>query len=407
MGLSISFVCTEKGGFLAKKINSKNVLNIVESLAKKFDYEFFSKENYFNIKFCPNGIIDMNIVNGDLEGEIDTSACGPGFHKQAVTFIDAFAKKMNIYVDVDDDTTYWTDRDFQKMQNDHVKWMEKVVTGIASYSTSKYLVCWQNEVWEPAIEEGFIAPTMYYKIDEVYDVMSVDIYAFAKKFFIWFNETKDSYFYRGCALYMMWNEFCWVKPSDISQNEKAEKIIKNLNIAFEKDKNIEIPNFEYSEIYRLIGDEKKIVCNDFKNFYEVGYRKNNLIYYFEEGWKAIIPGAMIDDLDDGVYSFIDGERDIRASFLEIKKADKDLDELKKIVEEVKISTDSIIIHELENYKYIAEIKEFTENLEKKYQLRGKIFSETKTATINIIWKNQIEIEWAKNLFLSFEGPDTI
>jgi len=123
---------------------------------------------------------------------------------------------------------------------------------------------------------------------------------FAKDFFIWLNSDKDAQYHRGMALYLMWNEFCWVKPRTDKEKGLCQRILFHLGEARELDADIPLPISAWEEIAELSGMPSDTVRGpNIDTNITIGYRRNDIMMSFPDGWKARLPGRFLEAEDDG------------------------------------------------------------------------------------------------------------
>ena len=71
---------------------------------------------------------------------------GPGFHKAAIAFIDKLQQAADTRFEVEDETEYYTERDFEAMKKNHFhKWLAKLFEVIHEQETKgdkSLCMCW-------------------------------------------------------------------------------------------------------------------------------------------------------------------------------------------------------------------------------------------------------------------------
>lgn len=299
--------------------DKKNVKLVLSELCKEKELGYDEEENNVGIHFCPLGNLYVEFVEADDEwifkGDCQTNLVGAGFHKYAIEFIDEFQKRIGKRMLIEDDTEYEGRRDFDRMRREHFyEWLCNIINLCHDYSASEYSnlsICWDMNQYQPAGSEGCVlSPFGRFKIKELVSrVEQEGIEAFAQEFFIWNNEQQDAYFYRNCALHLMW-EKCYYMPSSRSEEDEVlnTSILDYLEKAISISREIPIPVKDYEYLCRL--DERVPVdTSDLPVYYTdtpIGYRK---------GWVTIHFGKLNIDMpgnfryereDDGNNLWYDG-----------------------------------------------------------------------------------------------------
>ena len=108
----------------------------VESQAVESGYNAEHDESSSTVSFCRLGDLFLNYQhegegNTDnvisVNGDCQTNMLGPGFHKAAIEFIDRLQQATETRFEVEDETDYYTERDFEAMKKKHFhKWLAKL-----------------------------------------------------------------------------------------------------------------------------------------------------------------------------------------------------------------------------------------------------------------------------------------
>lgn len=108
----------------------------VESQAVESGYNAEHDESSSTVSFCRLGDLFLNYQhegegNTDnvisVNGDCQTNMLGPGFHKAAIEFIDRLQQATRTRFEVEDETDYYTERDFEAMKKKHFhKWLAKL-----------------------------------------------------------------------------------------------------------------------------------------------------------------------------------------------------------------------------------------------------------------------------------------
>ena len=97
-------------------ISYDEFLNVLQGLTVAHDGILHKNDHKkSNVELCPLGFVSFEFKDGYFEGYSATSSVGPGFHKTVVEFLDSLASALKVRLLVDDETSYWLDRDFVKL----------------------------------------------------------------------------------------------------------------------------------------------------------------------------------------------------------------------------------------------------------------------------------------------------
>ena len=192
-------------------------------------------------------------VNGDCQ----TNILGPGFHKAAIEFIDRLQQATGIRFEVEDETDYYTERDFEAMKKKHFhKWLAKLFEIIQKQEdkgSTSLSICWDLNKYYPQSDSGIvISPLGSFRLSEV--IRRIREESFADDFFIWNSPERDARFHRGLALNALWED-CYFMPSERSEEDARINgyIISELETAASLDPSLPFPKKEYEELCRLHG----------------------------------------------------------------------------------------------------------------------------------------------------------
>jgi hypothetical protein len=225
---------------------------------------------------------------------------------------------------------------------------------------------------------------------------------FAKEYFIWYNATKDSYYYRGVSLYLMWNEFSWVKPRNSDEEDLANKILKYLEMARKEDSNLRLPLKEYEEIAELIGKKSNLGGPCFEFHTNIGYRRNDIIVPFPGGWEATLPGDFIVEAEEDGYVYWNEKCNFRLSSYNIENEKDAINFFDNPTE-----GSNNLSYEINGYKHKAEYQLLAEEDGTSYWvLQGEILGFNNLAIITITWQDERLTEWAIDAFKKIKNVST-
>lgn len=141
----------------------------VESQAVESGYNAEHDESSSTVSFCRLGDLFLNYQhegegNTDnvisVNGDCQTNMLGPGFHKAAIEFIDRLQQATRTRFEVEDETDYYTERDFEAMKKKHFhKWLAKLFEIIQEQKdkgSTSLLFCWDINKYYPQSDNGIV-----------------------------------------------------------------------------------------------------------------------------------------------------------------------------------------------------------------------------------------------------------
>lgn len=298
----------------------------VESQAVESGYNAEHDESSSTVSFCRLGDLFLNYQhegegNTDnvisVNGDCQTNILGPGFHKAAVEFIDRLQQATGTRFEVEDETDYYTERDFEAMKKKHFhKWLAKLFEIIQEQEdkgSTSLLICWDLNKYYPQSDSGIvISPLGSFRLSEVIRrIREEGIESFADDFFIWNNPERDARFHRGMALNAMWED-CYFMPSERSEEDARINgyIVSELETAASLDPSLPFPKKEYEELCRLHGCTP--VPTDgippYETEFTIGYRRG-IVNHKVGRIRFSLPGSYLEDTDDGTLVYYDAAAD--------------------------------------------------------------------------------------------------
>lgn len=298
----------------------------VESQAVESGYNAEHDESSSTVSFCRLGDLFLNYQhegegNTDnvisVNGDCQTNMLGPGFHKAAIEFIDRLQQATGTRFEVEDETDYYTERDFEAMKKKHFhKWLAKLFEIIQEQEdkgSTSLSICWDLNKYYPQSDSGIvISPLGSFRLSEVIRrIREEGIESFADDFFIWNNPERDARFHRGLALNAMWED-CYFMPSERSEEDARINgyIISELETAASLDPSLPFPKKEYEELCRLHGCTP--VPTDgiptYETEFAIGYRRG-IINHKVGRIRFSLPGSYLEDTDDGALVYYDAAAD--------------------------------------------------------------------------------------------------
>lgn len=298
----------------------------VESQAVESGYNAEHDESSSTVSFCRLGDLFLNYQhegegNTDnvisVNGDCQTNMLGPGFHKAAIEFIDRLQQATGTRFEVEDETDYYTERDFEAMKKKHFhKWLAKLFEIIQEQEdkgSKSLLFCWDLNKYYPQSDSGIvISPLGSFRLSEVIRrIQEEGIESFADDFFIWNNPERDARFHRGLALNAMWED-CYFMPSERSEEDARINgyIISELETAASLDPSLPFPKKEYEELCRLHGCTP--VPTDgiptYETEFTIGYRRG-IVNHKVGRIRFSLPGSYLEDTDEGTLVYYDAAAD--------------------------------------------------------------------------------------------------
>lgn len=298
----------------------------VESQAVESGYNAEHDESSSTVSFCRLGDLFLsyqhegegntdNVIS--VNGDCQTNMLGPGFHKAAIEFIDRLQQATETRFEVEDETDYYTERDFEAMKKKHFhKWLAKLFEIIQEQEdkgSTSLSICWDLNKYYPQSDSGIvISPLGSFRLSEVIRrIREEGIESFADDFFIWNNPERDARFHRGLALNAMWED-CYFMPSERSEEDARINgyIISELETAASLDPSLPFPKKEYEELCRLHGCTP--VPTDgiptYETEFAIGYRRG-IINHKVGRIRFSLPGSYLEDTDDGTLVYYDAAAD--------------------------------------------------------------------------------------------------
>lgn len=288
--------------------------------------KLWDDESSSTVSFCRLGDLFLNYQhegegNTDnvisVNGDCQTNMLGPGFHKAAIEFIDRLQQATRTRFEVEDETDYYTERDFEAMKKKHFhKWLAKLFEIIQEQNnkgSTSLLFCWDINKYYPQSDNGIvISPLGSFRLSEVVRrIREEGIESFADDFFIWNNSERDARFHRGMALNAMWED-CYFMPSERSEEDARINgyIISELETTASLDPSLPFPKKEYEELCRLHGCVP--VPTDgippYETEFAIGYRRG-IVNHKVGKIRFSLPGSYLEDTDEGTLVYYDAAAD--------------------------------------------------------------------------------------------------
>lgn len=296
---------------------------VLDKLAAESGCQTTHNESSSSVVFCKLGTLSFcyeaeeNEANKEFEisGECQTNLLGAGFHKAAIEFIDRLQAVTAMPIEVEDDTDYYLDRDFENLKNNHFyKWLAevfKIMQEQEAQGSIAFSLCWDIYNYIPQSAAGVVvSPFGPFRLSDVTARIEQEgIASFACDFFLWDNPEPDARLYRGLALHSLWEE-CYFMPSARSDADAGINgyIIAMLEKAARLDPSLPFPKKEYEEVCRLHGcppiptdGMPEYVCG-----FPIGYRREKVDYKVGK-FSFTVPGSYLKETEGNTLILYDGD----------------------------------------------------------------------------------------------------
>ncbi len=406
MGLGISFESKQR---LFSSIKPDDLERVLSQLKVKLGLRGICKqEDGYYITVCPVGDFRLHFQKGRLAGEIKTTVAGPGYHKACVEFIDALGVMLNIKWNVDDETGYFFRRYFFEMKSQMLTWLNSMFTHLVIKNKGKndvQFICWELGSYLPILDNNIISPCGLLVRESIQRLIERNqIEQLARQFWVWCNEGYDAYFYRGCALAMMWCDIPWRKPATNREEAVLLDTLDCLEHASKLDRSIPLPNKEWRELCELAGKPDLVSQNPPLEFpIQIGYRRNVVRYNFPCDYWICLPGTFLEEYDENATVLHDGDKVFRITVFTVK------DQMQQDIKDtMRISFDSFPFGSQQidvvknDYRYLAQFGKTREDDSEYYILFGQVGGKDKLAMVTISWRDEADEGWAVDMFQSIQ-----
>ena len=227
-----------------------------------------------------------------IEGGCQSSPIGAGLHKTAIDLLDMLPIRE---LDVDDETDYYEDHDFEHLKQAHFySWLNQLVLMCKQHPDTCPIAAWDMGRYRPRQINGTVITYMgRFSIPEMVNMVEQQgISALADRFFIWDSPEKDARFFRNRALNVLW-EHCYFTPSDRSNEDRAinEGILNDLERAASMDPDLPLPRDIYREICTLAGRQPILPDGpELESSFPIGFRRDLVTHSLGE-LELTIPGS--------------------------------------------------------------------------------------------------------------------
>lgn len=404
--MSIIVKAKYKKGFFARKVNADVFMKTLAEVCKNENYDarlLRTGEDTYLMQMVHNGSVTFKISETLIQAEAVTSVAGPGFHAAVINALTKTAQAMNIVFDFEDATDYIYNKAFMHLQKQFVEDLRQSVEDLVSRCKESdiqttQLVDW-NAPFIPTNQKQIVTLLGSYSIEELEEYLNNDFEAFAKRYFMWYNEGKDALYRKQSALFALWNVYKWRRPISQDEANLVTSIARNLEMARMLDNDITLPNEAWQTICAHNGipylNLNEMATEDYST---LGYLRGDVIQLLPLDYRLRIRGAFSRINQENAIIFTDGPRQVVVHVVPEMQPGHITDP-RTMLERVDVQ------EEINGYLYVGMWREdVTPNGEKVYSLNGFIQGLTSFVNVVISYRNEKDREWALNAFKSFETP---
>ena len=313
-------------------------------------------EDGVSITFHPGGApVDVRADREDVVIDVKTSLLGPGYHAFVVSALESAGSALGLRWQWDDEAGYVEDRDFAKLQACMTKLVKELAAAMRAHVGSDEELAGTRIFMDPdfrveTYDNEVLTPLRPVSVDRFVSWQTLDdadLQTEATHFvYSWWGEGFDPWFFRGLALYSMWNDIRWAYPIDPKEVELAKRTLGWVKEAMK----IGIIGEEFfppviEEISAVILAKEGPL--HFPNAEGIGYRRRRMQLGLGRNWTVTIPaslGRRIEESDGQVSLVIENHvLDIRVTLgTAAAREDLDPDDI-DIVQRLIKETDGLLV----------------------------------------------------------------
>ena len=405
LGFTISFPVGKDSEKTGKKFYEKYFREL-PSIVPNWDTGCFFDDTGFRIKLVPF----EEDVYGTWEDKMlsvsaKTNSAGPGYHAYLIDVLDGLDVAP---VEVDDETEYYSNRDFSLLQNEMAKWLRGLSNQILEMSTngeySNLAVSLPIDCVPESTNHFTCCPLGYFEKD-FFERAQNDENA-GQEFFIWWNKPQDAELFRNTAMNLIWCKNNWLPPETDDEHEIIVATLECLEKAYTLNPDLEYPTEEWIEIARLSGDEslaKKLHDRfDITGSGSLGYKRGS-VSSIANGWRFTHSGKVhFDREEDGCLVWWDDDRTIRISTFSVQFKEDVTNKSESLLRSATENETDCEPFSLRNSKIAACIQhaEIEENGEPLFQTRLTAALDNELIIISLFYINASDREWAVKICAS-------
>lgn len=356
--------------------------------------------------------LEFRLDQGELlTASAKTSSAGPGYHAFLVHFLEDVASQSGLNWDWDndeaefsDESGYFGDRDFRRLQLEMLKWLRSIARHITEEDGYSHLSI--------SLPAGFQVLGDYFAIssmgywdrkwfESVAEAPEEALYERGAEFFPWWNQDRDAQFWLNCGLAKAWVELHWHPPKDEYELSDCRNTLKCFETARRLDPSVPVPDREVEELQRLTEQSD---LSDFRPADQgVGFRRRPMRRGLTGGWTIVLPGFYYGDTEnDGttvVYWY--GNRTVRGTSLSFKEGAP----RQPAGSQAQESQREFDFHQ-GHLTGEADIEWVETEDEAYWQLQGEMRTDGEICIVTVCFENAADREWAvetwKSAFLASE-----
>ncbi|MCL1791445.1 MAG: hypothetical protein FWG40_08900 [Peptococcaceae bacterium] len=322
LGLNIWFPVNQNDGI--GKEYYRDYFTKIPSVIPNWQTSCYFDDSGFRLRLVPfEEEICGTWKNDQLCIHARTSSAGPGYHAYLVDVLDRLGISPQ---KVEDETGYYSNLDYDLLQQSMAQWLRKVSKQVLELNTSgRYSNIAISLITGNVPENtGHLAccPLGHYDHDFFSETLTGN--PRGADFFIWWNKTRDSSFYKNTALYLLWCEINWLPPETNLEKETIAATQACLAQAYALQPDIDLPGTTWLELARLTEDDsmvrklsKRFGGREGNNHPLIGYN-HGLISHNICGWRATFSGKMHFDCEEDGLVWWSDNRTIRAHSLMVQ-----------------------------------------------------------------------------------------
>lgn len=271
-------------GALEEEKDFEGYMKFIQEIAIQNQMKMEIYEDSAFIEVCPEGYIEISCENLFLSICAQTNVAGPGFHAFVCRFFHQIQDKSPIELTASDPTGYYEQQNFEHLKYGIFhRWLSDIAAFVKQHEDSdeQLSISWPLvDYYQPMHKSGsVVTPLGYIRIKDFY---KTDVNELADSFFIWNHLERDALYYRNAAMNLLWKE-CRHRYTNMNEESKkqADTILDLLEIAYEKDKELPLPVYEYLCLCKLRGREKGLEdATAWNTPFRIGYRQDIVEYRY-------------------------------------------------------------------------------------------------------------------------------
>jgi hypothetical protein len=262
-----------------------------------------------------------------------TSTCGPGYHAYVVELLQRAGSKVGIDWTLDgdygDETGYWTDRSFERLQEQMAGWLHAVSGSIVKHAAEYQNLMINMPLGFPTLADGgkhTIITPIEPRTAEWFELAArsrEEALRLAPGFFPWWNHGQDGEFWRGLGLVWAWGNLSWSPPTSDEERATYQLVLTAFQRAAAAGAG-GLPNDEIDEVASLLAADEDTDLPPADSFpMRIGYRRRRLRRPLTGRWQVTLPGYFYhgEENDGGTVVYWYGDRTVRGSSFTVTRRD--------------------------------------------------------------------------------------